>query len=202
MKYFVAMLFIGLSSQARADYKLGLNIGFSPNYTINTTGTTTSNGTSVNVDVTIDFDSSMEFGLDYWNSTQNSWGLISGVSTTPERKSKTVKAAGISVPMTDLKISSTFLYVGAHYRWQSFYIPLGITYSINRISTNSNTNGDLKVKNGIGALIGIGWFIDDRFAIDLLGKSSVVDLESSENGVSSTDKGTIATGTFSLRYFF
>lgn len=203
MKFFIASFFLLLSaSNAFAEYKFAINLGFSPNYTLTQNVTTTVGGIPMKVEAKAEFNSSFEFGVDFWNSTPNSWGLISGVSMTPDRKVKSVTVNGASTLVKDVKMASTFLYLGTHYRWESFYIPFGLTYSINRFTPDPSTTADLEVKNGIGAIIGIGWFIGDRLSLDLIGKSSVVDLETTESGVTHTEKGSISTGTFSLRYFF
>lgn len=202
MKNLIASLLFLFGPYALAEYKIGINVGYSSNYTLAQDMVTMSGGVPMKIEAKVEFESSIELGLDFWNSTQNSWGLISGISWTPDRKAKSASVNGTSVPVSDAKMASTFIYLGTHYRWESFYIPLGLTYSINRFTPDASSTADHEIKNGVGALVGLGWFIGDRFALDLIGKSSVVDVETKQNGAIETEKGTISTGTFSLRYFF
>lgn len=163
-------------------------LGYSPNYNLKGYGWVSNGGGGFTLtEMTIEFASAMEFGVDFWDTSHNSWGMISGVSTIPDRESKRVKMIGQTVSATGLKMGSTFLYLGAHYRWESFYIPFGLTYSFNRIKSSSTSAESLQVKNGVGAIIGLGWFLNDHLALGLTGKSSAVQLEATENGQTSMD---------------
>lgn len=161
MKLIVSVLLgFVFCSVARADWKVGLQVGYSPNYLVTLDGTGVNNGTPYSAKYNMEYDGSAEFGINLWNASPHSWGFISGFHYGAERKLSKMSINGISIPVSSSdtsKYQTHFLYAGTLYRWESFYIPLAITYGMTKFTSASSLQS-LEVKNGVGALLGLGWF--------------------------------------------
>lgn len=205
MKLFL-MLFVlitlGFATTASADWKFGLSLGYSPNYLLNLNGAGVSSGTPYGINYILQYQSAMEVGFDIWNTSQNSWGFISGFQYSGDRKleSGTVNGLPVSTASGVSKYQTHFLYVGGAYRWESFYIPLGLTYGLTKMTPASEMN--IEVKNGVGALFGIGWFIGDHFVIEYIGRSATTELRIVEGADSENNIGTIGSALLNIKYFF
>ncbi|MEK2687857.1 hypothetical protein [Bdellovibrio sp. GT3] len=91
-------------------------------------------------------------------------------------------------------------YAGTAYRWEIFYIPLALNYNIVYFQPAPLTFGSIEAKNGIGAHLGVGWFINDHFALEFIGRSAMTELNLTNSTGTSKNKGTIASTSLLLRY--
>lgn len=147
-------------------------MGYSPSYLVSLVGTGTSSGTTYVADYTLFYSNIVEFGLEIWSTQKNSWGFMSG-----------------------------FQYGGGLYRWDSFYLPLGLTYGITKF-TSSSTTVTAEAKSGVGLHFGIGWFLGDNFVIEYIGRSATTELKLTSGSDSETATGVIGSAALNLKYFF
>lgn len=199
---FIAILF-GLNSPALAEVRVGLNIGYSPSYLVSLSGTGTSSGTPYVTDYALFYSNVVEFGLDIWSSQKNSWGFMSGFQYGGERRLTSGIINGISVVASGntTKYQTHFVYGGGLYRWDSFYLPLGLTYGITKF-TSSSATVTAEAKNGVGLHFGIGWFFGDNFVIEYIGRSATTELKLTSGSDSETATGVIGSAALNLKYFF
>ena len=73
------------------------------------------------------------------------------------------------------------------YRWDNFYIPLGLVYGLTTFTAAPGTAGSYSTTNGVGSLLGIGWMFDD-FAIEYVGRSATTSLNAKSGLVPLRDK--------------
>lgn len=204
MRFVVSVLFgILLSSFAKADWKVGLQVGYSPNYLVSLSGTSFSGGIPYAISYNLEYEAAAEFGINLWKTKPHSWGFISGFQFGAERKLQKGSINGISISASSdtSKYQTHFLYAGTLYRWESFYIPLAITYGITKF-TAATTVESLEVKNGVGALLGLGWFFTDSLAIEYIGRSASTELNMSNGTDQSNTNGMISSALLNLKYFF
>jgi len=199
----VFTLFLGISSAALADVRVGLNIGYSPSYLANLTGGGTSSGTPYTINYALSYSNVAEFGLDLWSAPQNSWGFISGFQYGGERSLSSGTANGFPVVTAGdtTKFQTHFIYGGWLYRWSSFYLPIGLTYGMTKFTTAA-AGITAESKNGFGLQFGIGWFLGDNFVIEYIGRSATTELNLTSNTGNETTTGTIGSANLNLKYFF
>jgi hypothetical protein len=209
MRLFLA-IFIGLiscsawaeSESSGSDWKIGLGAGYSPNHIVTLKGTATSSSTTMDVDYNLEFKGAGEASIHIWYAPKNSWAFISGFFYGAEREFSKGTINGMTVtPSTPLaKYQTHFAYLGTAYRWDSFYIPLAVTYGITKFTPSDDSV--VETKNGAGALIGLGWFIGDHFAIEYIGRSSTTEMKSTSSTVSFEGTGMIASAALTLKFFY
>lgn len=108
-------------------------------------------------------------------SEPNSWGIFAGVTLEQKRD---LRSETVSV---DSGASSTAYYVGekptvqftlievnAIYRWNTFYIPFGLNYSILRFTQPSGATAVVNAHGSTGAQLGVGFYATEQFRIELL----------------------------------
>ncbi|WP_410468739.1 hypothetical protein [Bdellovibrio bacteriovorus] len=202
---FIAFILLAMAcaSPVMADWRVGLQIGYSPNYLVKLSGTGVSGGMPYSANYDLEYQSAVELGINLWDTSPHAWGVISGFHYGAERSVSKATINGTSVPVSSdaSKYQTHFLYVGAHYRWESFYIPIAITYGITKFTTAMGAQS-LEVKNGIGALLGLGWFFTDNFAIEYIGRSAGTELNVSTASSKETSKGMISSALLNLKLFF
>lgn len=204
MKNIIALLAIVLSfsATASAEWNFGFSLGYSPNYMVNLTGPGTVSGTFSFTTFNLNYDSTVEFGIDAWNTPKNEWGFISGFQYGGERnlKSGTYNGASIQTSSNVSKYQTHFLYAGTAHRWESFYIPLALTYGITKFTPA--TPMDVQIKNGVGVLLGIGWIIGDHFIIEYIGRAVTTELSARSGLDSQKTTGTISSAVLNFKYLF
>ncbi|WP_374074852.1 hypothetical protein [Bdellovibrio bacteriovorus] len=205
MKTLIALItvILGSSTSALAAWQFGFSGGFSPNYQVKMDGKGTNSGTPYTTDYKLEYESSFEFGIDIWNTPENSLGFISGLQFGTERKLKsgTINGFPISTSSNISKYQTDFLYIGVAYRWESFYIPLALTYGMSKF-TAATPMDSIELKNGFGAHFGIGWFIGDHFVIEYIGRAVTTELNVTSGSASEKNTGTIATALLNFKYLF
>ncbi|WP_413290750.1 hypothetical protein [Bdellovibrio sp. HCB337] len=195
---------LAYTGTANASLKIGLSVGYSPNYMVNLSGGGTSSGTPYNATYALNYNSTTEFGIDVWSVQPNSWGFISGYQNSGARKFYSGTANGFPIPSSsDTSTYQThFLYGGTAYRWESFYIPLALTYGMTKFTEATSSTSTATTKNGVGAHLGMGWFFNENFVIEYIGRSATTELKATGSSGSETTTGTVASALLSLKYFF
>lgn len=196
---FVCILFFNNSSFA--DFHFGLMVGYSPLYLVDLSGGGASGSSTYLVKYELEYKGSPEAGIDIWNLNKHSWGFISGAQVSQEREMNSGKINGLTVNTASptAKFQTSFVYLGTAYKWESFYIPLALTYGISKVQPVS---GNADVKTGVGALLGFGYFFTDSFAIEYIGRSAVMDLNMSNGTTHENTNGTVSAPLLNLKYFF
>ncbi|AZZ35946.1 hypothetical protein CIK05_03770 [Bdellovibrio sp. qaytius] len=180
-------------------------LGYSPLYLVILSGTGVNTGTPYTTKYELIYGGSAEAGLDLWNVNQHSWGFISGVQISQERKMFSGKVNGQDVNTTTptAKFQTSFIYLGAAYKWESFYVPLAITYGISKIEPAAGATGTTtEIKTGAGALLGFGYFFSDSFAIEYIGRSATMKLKFTNGADHEENEGAISAPLLNLKYFF
>lgn len=169
--------------------------------------------------VTISTDSnSYKFVLDYGNSQglefdirklpKNNWGFTGNLSYNFERSVTflTISYSGGSIASdvsSPSKIQITELSANAAYRWDSFYLPIGINYSMVKFIPASGFSGSFSANGGIGWQAGLGFYTSDNFALELISKNTQVKLSSTSSGATTNyGTGTMNATHLMGKYFF
>lgn len=198
--FFILLGTILFTNTSHADWHFGLMLGYSPLYTADLTGGA-SNGNIIAYD--LKYEGSSEAGIDIWNLNKHSWGFISGVQLSQERKFKSGTLNGVTIDPNSPSptFQTNFAYLGTAYKWESFYFPLALTYGMSKVNMPPGypTN---EVKNGIGALLGFGYFFSDSFAIEYIGRSAIIDWNFSNGTTNANTHGVVGSALLNLKYFF
>ena len=204
----LVFLFLFTSSlyaqESSTDYKhtafLGFDLVTSGSFE---DGTTSSSSTTF--DSEINFESAFSIGYEYQEAKKESWGKAFGVSYHTKREvdsfdlnGETLQATGDAAEITMLKLNANLIY-----RWDIFYIPFGINLTTVSYDPPANYDGTVDSTGGLGFNFGLGWFINDQFAIEYMSSSSVWELEA-DDGSTTTDfgDGILAVATLRLKYIF
>lgn len=139
----------------------------------------------------------------------NDWGFAGGLSYEGEREfdSGVLSGDGITVILTGgsdpSKIQTTTLYGSAVYRWNMFYLPLGLNYSLAKFTPAAGFTGSYDVGGGLGAQLGAGWLVSNQFAAELHSWVTALKLKSVD-GTETLDYGTghFRSLVFSMKYVF
>lgn len=187
-----------------SNWKFGLGLGYSPVYLVNLSGSGSLTGAPYSVSYDFQYQYSTSIQLDYWNLSRNNFGFISGFQYEPQRTIYTGKLNGINVNVANVtfaKFQTNFLYIGAAYRWNIFYIPVGLTYGMHTVAPASNI-GTTTTENGFGYMLGLGWFVKDNFVIEYSARTAAIKM-SYVNGTDFENvSGTVAASVLSFKYFF
>ncbi|WP_413575487.1 hypothetical protein ACLVWU_14200 [Bdellovibrio sp. HCB290] len=193
-----------MDSEKKSDWRFGVGLGYSPQLQVKLEGTDTetSTGNTYHNNVELDYKGSASFSLTAWRTPQNSWGFVSGYEYTGQRDFKMATINGISstTALAGSKYQAQNLYVGTAYRWEVFFIPLALNYSFVFFQPPPLSFGTVEVKNGIGAHLGVGWFIGENFVIEILGRSALTELNMSSSSGTSKNEGTIASSSLLLSF--
>lgn len=104
----------------------------------------------------------------------NDWGVLLGLNYEGQRQfdGGTIKGGGVVVTLTGgsdaSKVQFSTLYASAAYRWNEFYLPFGLNYSVVKFTPASTGGNQAYDASGeLGAQLGVGWFFEEHFAIEL-----------------------------------
>lgn len=183
-------------------WSFGLSIGYSPNYLV--TMESTQAGTTEKYEM--EYASSTEFGATLWRMPKNDWAFMAAADIGKERKLEKLIDNGITYTPTAGQAVPTFqthfIRVGTAYRWETFYIPFGLSYGITKMTIP--TSGTLDVKGGIGGFFGLGWNINDTVVIEYIGRSALMEytFKPASGGPTETGKGVIGSALLNLKVMF
>lgn len=136
----IAAISLFIQTPALANWKVGVNAGYSPNYLVTLKGDGVSSGHAYSVNYELEYAGAADFGLEIWNTPKDSWGFISGFQYGGERELKSGTVNGFSLNVGGAsslsKYRTHFIYLGTAYRWSSFYIPVAISYGFTKFTTS------------------------------------------------------------------
>ena len=196
---------ISFSASSSSNWKLGVGFGYSINYLVNLSGSGVSSGTPYKITYYFEFSSATSIALDLRKLNKNNWGIMSGFEYETERTLTKLVANGIIIPLSGgatAKYQSHFLHLGAAYRWDIFYVPVGLTYGLTTFTPAPGSTGTASIENGFGGYFGLGWYVDDDIVIEYVGRSVTTSLKVTSGADSETTSGTIGSALLGLKAFF
>lgn len=128
--------------------------------------------------------------LEMRDSPSNSWGYGFGITydSTREFDSGTFSSGGTTLTITSSggasKIGSTSFEANAIYRWNEFYIPLGLNYTAMRFTPVPGYTGGYDIEGGFGAQLGFGIHVSDAVSLEMMSRASAYALKNSQGGTS------------------
>jgi len=209
MRLFLMIIVSLLSCSAMADgessgsdWKFGLGAGYSPNHIVTLKGTLTSGSTTTDADLSLEYKPAGEASVHIWYAPKNSWAFISGFFYGAEREfSKgTINGQQMTPTSPASKYQTHFAYLGTAYRWNSFYLPLALTYGITTFTPANDS--EVEFKGGPGAMLGLGWFIGEHIAIEYVGRSATTELKTTTGTTNFETTGIIASAALTLKFFY
>jgi hypothetical protein len=208
MKSFLSVVLLGASlfsssALAASDsaWKFGVGAGYSPNFLLSLKSTSSTTGTTADFDA--EYSGAAGFSVHAWYVPRNAWAFISGYEYGGERDITKQKVNGVSQTITSVsKYQMNNLYVGTAYRWDSFYLPLALNYGFVNFTKAPASTAEYETKDGIGMMLGVGWFIGDSFVIEYVGRSSTTELNSKQGSTTISSTGTVASAMLTLKYMY
>ena len=151
------------------------------------------------------------FLIEGFSSNVDAWGFNFGLSIDGKRKltsyETTINSGGTSVLTSgatsgDPALTISTLYFNAIYRWTMFYIPFGLNFS--GVAVDNPPPALLGLKGNVGAQLGIGFLIDDRFALEIISRALTVTAQSYTSGTTTLNLGNgfLTGGQFTGKYLF
>ena len=194
-----------MSGRSSTNWKFGVGLGYSPNYMVDLQGSGTLAGVPYTIKYELEYKSATSIQLDYWNLSNNSFGFVSGFQFDTQRTISKAKVDGINVnisnPATYAKFQTHFLYLGAAYRWNIFYIPFGITYGLHTLVPAASP-GSTTTEKGNGYTLGLGWFLKDDLVIEYASRTAAIEIRYANGADFENVSGTVAISILNLKYFF
>lgn len=133
----------------------------------------TESGSSGTVEAEFSVETGIGFGASFMSMEERSWGFSGGVNFEPAREIKSVTFTGPGGTATGVlsstKMSVLFFEGNAIYRWDKFYLPFGLNFSIPRLTSPSSSTVD--IKGSVGAFVGAGFLLNDNCALELFARS-------------------------------
>lgn len=154
------------------------------------------------------YESGFSLELEARNLATMSWGFVGVLTADSDRKitegNLYTSGANFSYITTDPpKFQTTTVLLNAAYRWNQFYIPFGVNYSVFKVTDRSTFVGSSTATGGINGQAGIGFVINDSFVTELTYRLTTVKWTQVSSGVTTTyDKGNLANIFASVRYLF
>jgi hypothetical protein len=118
----------------------------------------------------------------------NSWCFLGGLNYEGEREFERgeLRGDGETITLTGgsgaSKVQFTTLYASAAYRWKEFYLPFGLNSSGVKFTPARGFTGSHSASGGLGAQAGMGWMIQDRFAVEVYTWVTSMKLKTSASG--------------------
>lgn len=124
--------------------------------------------------ITYEWQSTPEITLSLIKSVSNSWGKSVNFTYVTQQKltgaSYTIDGGGGgTLVITDPAKSESYILDSSwFYRWNSFYLPFGFNYSVHKYTLPTSSTGySVDVTGGLGAQLGIGFFLGNKFSIEV-----------------------------------
>ena len=150
--------YVGLGYDSATDLVFN-NASYSINGGSSTTGNFTLSGESA---------LSLQGGLQMLS--ERSWGFQAGIGFEGRRDinsfSGNLGGASAGSFSTKPALQMSFIEANALYRWNLFYLPFGLSYSLPQLDAGSA--GNLAVKGSIGTQFGGGFYLSDHFQLGIL----------------------------------
>lgn len=193
------------SAGGGGDWKFGIGLGTSLNYLVALSGTGVSAGTPYFTTQTFQHEAATSIALDFRSLNRNSWGMIGGLEYETARALTKFTANGLNGTVTSanaFKFQTHFIHFGTAYRWDIFYIPLGLAYGLTKFTPATGATYTGTAENGMGAYIGMGWYVNDNFVIEYVSRSATTTLKLVAGADNETTTGTIGSALLGVKYFF
>lgn len=126
--------------------------------------------------------------------------MVGGFEYETERT--LTKMNGVAASGATSKYQTHFLHFGAAYRWDIFYIPLGLTYGFTKFTPAPSAAGTASIENGFGGYFGFGWYVNDKFVIEYVSRSVTTVLKLASATASESSTGTIGSALLGVKFFF
>lgn len=159
----------------------------------------------------LEFDSASTFALEARKMSRNSWGVMLGYALEEERAitNYTFSLAGSSISINtsgSAKLKNSFAYLNAVYRWKYFYLPFGFNYSSIKFTPASNNSSvTWNFSGALGGQLGVGYYISENVALELLSRVLGVGLKIEDQSKSASiifSDGYFSYGELALKAFF
>ena len=205
-------LLSGSASAASKKWFLGLTIGKTASYLNSFTGIYSNGSQSATASASYFATAqSIEYGLDFWVTSKDNWGFISGIQYQNDFNPYTTDlAVSENFPTTNrnvylpgqmnLKAKTDMAYIGTVHRWDMVYVPIGLVYGQTSLKyTPLSPSHKIEIQSGFGLLFGVGWIIDDQFAIEYISRSSVSKYTETNGAEKFEASAAIGTAALNLR---
>jgi hypothetical protein len=192
------------ASSSSNDIRYGFGAGYSPLYLISSKGTGTASGTPYTNTYDLLYSSGTSFQIDIRYLRKENAGLMAGFDYDSERTFETITINGNKVTgvTNAIKYQTHFAHVAAAYRWDIFYMPLGLTYATTTGTPVSSFTGKYSIASSFGFYFGFGWYLDEDFVIEYVGRSAVYSEKISSGANTEDVLGVISAPVLALKYFF
>ena len=173
--------------KSEPSWHFGFGLGYSTNtkQTFDSVKLTDNSGTSTGT-INYEWENSPELTLSLIKSEPHGWGRAINLTYVTQQKLKgasgTINGVSLTAVITDPAKNESYILDGTFfYRWDSFYLPFGLNYSSHKYTLPSSAIGySLDVRGGLGAQVGIGFFIDNKFSMEVKSRSLNYNLSSSK----------------------
>lgn len=134
--------------------------------------TASGSGGSGSGSLTYNVDSGVGLGIQAWKSDPNSWGMSFGFEYDFPRNinSQTVTLNGTTyIGVTSGSkptVTEHVVYLNAIYRWNDFYLPFGLNYSMPTLQ--GSVEDTITITGAIGIQVGVGTHVTDHFSVEAL----------------------------------
>lgn len=199
-------LFLTSTSIASSEHPIsfGLHVGYSPSYLLMLDTSGTEGGTRYSQSYLMEYEKGAEYGLTLWRMPKNGWGFQLAGDIGPVRKMEKITSNGTTYTVQPgdrvPTFQTHFIRFGTAYRWDTFYIPLGLAYGITRMTIP--TSGTLEVNNGVGIYAGIGWNFGDTVAIEYISRSATTGYSFKSGADNETGIGAVGSALLNLKILF
>ncbi len=145
----------------------------------------------------------LQLEADY--TAPRAWGVQVGLMIDGQRKIESMENSGAmtgSARFTNSAIDLRTLYVSAVYKWEHFYIPLGMNVTGGIISNPPVALSS--VTGGVGAQLGFGWEFSPHVGIEALLRAMSLRGKSTNDGPNTYESraGFMSGWQFSLKAYF
>lgn len=199
-------LFVTVSTSAYDQpIHFGFHVGYSPSYLTIMNTKTTVNGSSTSDSLISEYERKPEYGITIWSLPKNNWGFQLAADYGAKRKLKKVTyedgTTFTPTATTDVPTYQThFIRFGTSYRWEYFYVPVGLSYSFSSMTVPNS--GTLAVKGGPGIYLGLGWTLTDNIAIEYISRSTLTEYKYTAGTVTETGTGVVGSALLNLKILF
>lgn len=148
-------------------------------------------------------------GIEVSDSSLMSWGWNSGIMYDSKRSidSFTASAGGVSVSGSYIgrrpTVSFITMYGNLLYRWNYFYLPFGLNFSIPEFRRGDGAVGEYSMVGAMGSQLGAGFYLLERLSIEFMIRSLSFKASSAASGYAyEYDEGHLRGGQINLKYGF
>ena len=182
---------------------MGLSLGLNSKLNFNKV---TRTGISGEGEAEVDINNAIALDFDLRYMPANSWGVSGGMALESEREVNSVSSTG-AVIGNDIgnndKFRMLIFYGNGAYRWDQFYIPVGLNVSYVSYYADSGSIWDYDAMGGIGAQFGVGYYLTENVALEFLSRAVGMRLKVT-SGATETEyeRGWVTNSVLSAKFIF